>query len=87
MPIFHVRHTSLNQDSRLHKNNIGFEFNDYVVPKNGEVIITKNVNSAFIGTNLKEQLDNKNIDSVVIVGITTNHCVSSTVRMAGNYVM
>ena len=43
------------------------------------------MNSAFIGTNLKEQLDNKEITKLVIVGLTTDHCVSTTTRMAGNF--
>ena|SRR5690606_3685069 len=85
LPIFHIRHSSSNQDSKLHKTNISFEFNDHVIPKDDETIITKNVNSAFIGTDLKEQLDNRNINTLVIIGITTNHCVSTSVRMAGNY--
>ena len=50
-----------------------------------EPVLKKNVNSAFIGTDLKQQLDNANIKKVVIVGLTTDHCVSTTVRMAGNY--
>nr|ELA7361847.1 isochorismatase family protein [Elizabethkingia anophelis] len=50
-----------------------------------EPIITKNVNSAFIGTDLKERLDREGINILVITGITTNHCVSTTTRMAGNY--
>src|SRR6185436_14024887 len=49
-----------------------------------ETIIKKNVNSAFIGTNLKEQLDNASISKLVIVGLTTDHCVSTSTRMAGN---
>ena len=48
-------------------------------------IIKKNVNSAFIGTDLKEQLDSQNITKLVIVGLTTDHCVSTTTRMAGNF--
>ncbi len=55
------------------------------MPLEKEPIITKEVNSAFIGTNLKEQLDKLNIHTLVIVGITTNHCVSTTTRMAGNF--
>lgn len=43
------------------------------------------MNSAFIGTDLKQQLDKSNIDTLVIIGITTNHCVSTTTRMAGNF--
>ena len=85
LPIYHIRHSSDNPNSKLYKTNKGFEFNDYVLPKNNEPIITKNVNSAFIGTDLKEKLENQNINTLVIIGITTNHCVSTTTRMAGNF--
>ena len=53
-------------------------------PKNDEPLIIKDVNSAFIGTDLKERLDSQNINKLVIVGLTTNHCISTTTRMAGN---
>lgn len=85
LPIFHIRHSSTNPKSKLNINNNGFEFNNHVTPIENEVIITKSVNSAFIGTDLKEQLDRLNINTLVIVGITTNHCVSTTTRMAGNF--
>mgnify|MGYP000070700918 FL=1 len=85
LPLFHIRHSSKNLKSKLNPLDKGFEFNDAVLPMKNETIITKNVNSAFIGTNLKEQLDDLNIDTLVIVGLTTNHCVSTTTRMAGNF--
>lgn len=85
LPVFHVRHSSSNLNSKLHKTNVGFEFNEYVIPSDNEPIITKEVNSAFIGTDLKQKLDELAVDTLVIVGITTNHCVSTTTRMAGNY--
>jgi len=85
LPVFHIRHSSTTPNSKLHSNNKGFEFNEYVIPLEREPIITKNVNSAFIGTDLKEQLDKLNIKTLVVVGITTNHCVSTTTRMAGNF--
>lgn len=84
-PIFHVKHCSSNPNSILNENNIGNEFKDIVMPIEGEKIIKKNVNSAFIGTNLKEQLDNNKINKLIIVGLTTDHCVSTTTRMAGNF--
>jgi len=84
LPIFHIKHCSLNPTSMLNETNEGNEFKDIVKPTDEETIIKKHVNSAFIGTNLKEQLDNAKISKLVIVGLTTDHCVSTTTRMAGN---
>lgn len=85
LPIFHVQHCSSNPNSILNETNLGNQFQDIVKPLEGETIIKKNVNSAFIGTNLKELIDNAAITNLVIVGLTTDHCVSSTTRMAGNF--
>ena len=85
LPVFHVKHCSTNPNSRLAEGNIGNEFMDVVKPNLSEPIIKKNVNSAFIGTNLNEQLDRAGIKKVVLIGLTTDHCVSTTTRMAGNY--
>ena len=84
LPVFHIQHCSLNQKSLLHESNGGNAFKHLVKPIGGEPIIKKNVNSAFIRTDLKEQLDNLKITKLVIVGLTTDHCVSTTTRMAGN---
>lgn len=48
-----------------------------------EPLIAKHVNSAFIGTNL-EKLRAGQHDTLVITGLTTDHCVSTTTRMDGN---
>lgn len=85
LPIFHIQHCSTTPTSLLHETNKGNEFKDIVKPIDGEPIIKKKVNSAFIGTNLKERLDNEKITKLVIVGLTTDHCVSTTTRMAGNF--
>ena len=85
LPIFHIKHCSSNPASLLNEVNEGNEFNDLVKPINDEPVINKNVNSAFIGTNLKEQLDKASITKLVIVGLTTDHCISTTTRMAGNF--
>jgi nicotinamidase-related amidase len=84
-PVFHAKHCSSNPNSRLAEGQPGNEFKDIVAPIEGEVIIKKNVNSAFIGTDLKQQLDNRKISKVVFAGLTTDQCVSTTTRMAGNY--
>ena len=85
LPIFHIKHCSSNANSLLNETKEGNAFKDIVKPIDGETIIKKNVNSAFIGTDLKERLDNENISKLVIVGLTTDHCVSTTTRMAGNF--
>jgi nicotinamidase-related amidase len=84
LPVFHVKHNSTTKQSRLAPGQPGNEIKEIVKPLDGEPVIGKNVNSAFIGTDLKERLDKKKISSVVIVGLTTDHCVSTTTRMAGN---
>ena len=84
-PVFHIQHSSQNPESPLHASRPGFEIKDEVSPQVGETVIVKSVNSAFIGTDLKKRLDEAKINTLVIVGLTTNHCVSTTTRMAGNY--
>ena len=85
LPVFHIRHSSQNPLSPLHASHAGFRFCPTVQPQGDEPVITKTVNSAFIGTDLKDRLDDACITTLVVAGITTNHCVSTTVRMAGNY--
>ena len=85
LPVFHIKHCSTNPNSPLNETNEGNEFKDLVAPIDGEPIIKKNVSSAFIGTDLKDRLDREKISKLVIVGLTTDHCVSTTTRMAGNF--
>jgi nicotinamidase-related amidase len=84
-PVFHIQHCSTNLQSPLHESNAGNEFKETTKPIAEETVIKKNVNSAFIGTNLKDLLDKSNISKLVIVGLTTDHCISTTTRMAGNF--
>ncbi|MDF9798060.1 nicotinamidase-related amidase [Catalinimonas alkaloidigena] len=84
LPVFHVRHNSTNPESRLAKGKPGNEIKDIVRPLESETVIEKSVNSAFIGTELQPRLDKLSIKKLVITGLTTNHCVSTTTRMAGN---
>lgn len=83
-PIFHIRHASAHHDSPLHPSKTGFAFQFVAHPRYDETIITKSVNSALIDTELLELLREKEVEHLVIIGLTTNHCVSSTARMASN---
>jgi nicotinamidase-related amidase len=82
--VIHVQHSSLLIDSPLRPGQVGFEFKNEVKPIKNEPIFVKKVNSAFIGTNLEKYLNDNGITSLVFVGLTTDHCVSTSVRMAGN---
>ena len=84
LPIIHIQHSSTNPQSKLHVTHPGFAIKKEVQPIEGEPVIVKTVNSAFIGTDLHEFLAEQDITHVVVIGLTTNHCVSSTVRSAAN---
>lgn len=81
-PVIHVQHLSTGPDSPLRPELPGCALRFTPLP--GEQVIQKNVNSAFIGTDLEARLHEQGFDTLVMVGLTTNHCVSTTVRMAGN---
>lgn len=84
-PIYHVQHHSQEPNSPLRPDGPGVDFQPAARPQGDEPIIIKNVNSAFIGTDLESRLRAAKIDSVVFCGLTTPHCVSTSARMAGNF--
>jgi nicotinamidase-related amidase len=84
LSVFHIQHCSTIPTSPLHPSNAGNAFKHSTEPINRETIIKKNVNSAFIGTTLKTRLEKAGLKRLIIVGLTTDHCVSTTARMAGN---
>lgn len=84
-PVFFVKHCSANPKSLLAEGQPGNEFKEEIRPKAGERVIKKKVHSAFIGTDLKERLDKAHITQLVIAGFATDHCVTTTARMAGDY--
>lgn len=83
-PVIHVQHMSRRATSPLRPGQPGNAFKPEAVPVPGESVFQKDVNSAFIGTALEEHLRAHQIDTLVIAGLTTDHCISSTTRMAAN---
>ena len=83
-PIIHVRHDSVQPGSTLAPSAPGNAFRPGFGPQNGETLITKGVNSAFIGTDLDERLKRLGAKHIVTFGISTDMCVSTTVRMGAN---
>ncbi|HTI04975.1 MAG TPA: cysteine hydrolase family protein [Gemmatimonadales bacterium] len=83
-PIIHVQHLSREPKSPLRPGQPGVEIKDEVRPLVGEPVVQKSVNSAFIGTSLEADLRRRGLTTLVLVGLQTNMCVSTTARMAGN---
>ncbi|MCS6244511.1 MAG: cysteine hydrolase [Opitutus sp.] len=84
LPVFHIRHDSTEAESPLRPDRAGNEIKDIVQPIVGEEVIGKTVNSAFIGTSLYEKLKLLGVDKLVLAGLTTPHCISTSARMGAN---
>lgn len=84
MPVYHVKHDSTEPNSTYRPGQIGNQFKPEVLPNDGETIIVKHTNSAFIGTDLEEQLRHHEHAPLIVVGVSSSNSVDATVRMAGN---
>lgn len=83
-PVIHIRHCSTEPDSPLRPELPGNAFKAAVQPLDDELVFEKTVNSAFIGTGLEAHLRAAQIERLVIIGLTTDHCVSASTRMASD---
>jgi nicotinamidase-related amidase len=83
-PVFHIRHEGTRPNSSFLPGGAGYPVKDEAREIEGEPVIMKRVNSAFIGTDLEARLRAAAVNTLVICGATTNHCVETTTRMAGN---
>src|SRR4051794_9346638 len=84
MPVFHIRHEGTKPDSSFLPYGTGYAVKEEARELLGEPVLVKHVNSSFIGTDLEARLRAADIETLVICGATTNHCVETTTRMAGN---
>ncbi|CAM1507786.1 Fc.00g046340.m01.CDS01 [Cosmosporella sp. VM-42] len=89
--VIHIHHHSTDTNSFLHPSRtlpgssaLAIRPMNYATPLPSELVITKNVNSSFIGTDLEARIRALGIRQLIFAGLTTDHCVSTTIRMAAN---
>ncbi len=77
--VIYVRHDD-GDGAELTKGTPGFEIYDGFCPEPGEKIFDKMVNSSFRGTGLLEYLKDKNVKTIVVVGLQTDYCIDATIK-------
>ncbi len=77
--VIYVRHDD-GVGEELTKGTPGFEIYDGFCPEPGEKIFDKTVNSSFRGTRLLEYLKDKNVKTIVVVGLQTDYCIDATIK-------
>lgn len=91
--ICHVHHHSIDPNSLLHpikqieidgKSVPAVQAQKFAAPRFNERVWIKDVNSAFVGTGLENFLRSSGVRQLIICGLTTDHCVSTSTRMANN---
>ncbi len=76
--VIHVRHRS----EELVEVSPAWQIHESVAPLAGEVIIDKTYNSAFKETELQAYLDEQGIEQLIIMGMSTNFCIDTTIKVA-----
>lgn len=83
MPIVHIRHEFANGEVPVFvPGTDGVEIQPAVAPTADEPVIVKNHINAFRDTDLKQQLDAREVEEVVVVGAMSHMCIDAVVRAA-----
>ncbi|MEE9374897.1 MAG: cysteine hydrolase family protein [Rhizobiaceae bacterium] len=82
--VVHIQDNSLDPESPYYPGKPSHAFKPEFAPLDHETVVEKQTNNAFIGTDLMAVLEEIGSHELVICGGHLEHCVESTVRMAGN---
>lgn len=85
VPVIHVQHQSLSAEAPIFvPGSDGVEIQAAVVPRAGEPVVVKHYPNAFRETNLRQLLDERGIESLVVVGAMSHMCIDAGVRAAAD---
>lgn len=81
VPVIFVQHDGA-KGSPFEPGTQGWPINPAIAPMTGELVVNKPTPDAFYRTSLKDELDKKGINNLVVAGIQSDWCVDTTVRRA-----
>ncbi len=85
IPVFHIRHISNRPGATFFlPGTPGSEIAGPVRPKEGEVVIQKELPNSFKNTDLLDHLRREAITDLIIAGMMTHMCIDSTCRAAAD---
>jgi nicotinamidase-related amidase len=82
--VIYVRHDD-GKGTGLEKGTDGWQIYNDIAPNDNEFIVEKQYNSAFHKTGLREYLESKQIDTIILVGLQTEYCIDATLKSAFDY--
>lgn len=82
--VLYVRHDD-GKGEELEYGTDGWQVCNQIAPNNNEKVFDKQYNSAFLKTGLKEYLDSKKINTIILVGLQTEYCIDTTCKSAFEY--
>ena len=82
--VIYVRHDG-GKDDELEYGSEGWQIHSKIAPMEGEKIVEKRFNSSFRNTDLRGYLKERNIDTIILVGMQTEYCFDATCKVAFEY--
>ncbi|HDQ4574559.1 cysteine hydrolase family protein [Pseudomonas aeruginosa] len=85
IPVIHVRHEFAHGEMPVFvPGSDGVQIQTAVAPQPGEPVVLKNYPNSFRETNLKQLLDERSVEKLVVVGAMSHMCVDAGVRAAAD---
>ncbi|MDF2822077.1 MAG: amidase [Clostridiales bacterium] len=79
--VIYVRHDG-GEGDELEQGTDGWNIYKDIAPNMSELIFEKQYNSAFLKTGLREYFDDKEIDTIILMGLQTEYCIDATCKSA-----
>lgn len=82
LPVIYIQHTEHDPESVMAEGAPGWQIDSRIAPREGEIVVQKNLWDAFHETALEQVLKEQDIDTLYITGMQSDYCVDTTCRSA-----